>query len=64
MNDLNKLLAAIRAQTIAQQEQTAAINRLAESNESLCAVIIQSLVDDEVIEQQEPVTYLSGRSGR
>lgn len=64
---VNALIAALREQTTAQREQTEAINRLAESNMSLCDVIIQSLAGDEDIEitslgDERPV-YLSQRPG-
>ncbi|HDP8913338.1 TPA: hypothetical protein P7N16_005544, partial [Klebsiella pneumoniae] len=51
---VNALIAALREQTAAQQEQTEAINRLAESNVALSDVIIQSLAGDldEAPEQQ------------
>lgn len=57
---VNALVAALSEQTAAQREQTAAINRLAESNEALCDVIIQSLAD-ELEEPVERQTYLSGK---
>lgn len=57
---VNELIAVIREQITAQNEQTEAISRLAESNMALCDVIIQSLAGelDETAEQQ---TYLSGK---
>ncbi|WP_313073054.1 hypothetical protein [Atlantibacter hermannii] len=58
---VNELLKALEAQTKAQMEQTAAINRLAESNEALVAVIYQSMVDDEGDDRVMPQTYLSGK---
>lgn len=57
---VNALLAALEAQTQAQLVQTAAINRLAESNETLVAVIYQSVVDDDINDGLTPQTYLSG----
>jgi hypothetical protein len=54
------LLAAMAEQTRAQQEQTAAINRLAESNETLAAIIYQSVADEHE-EDLPPATYLSGK---
>lgn len=57
---VNALLAALEAQTQAQLVQTAAINRLAESNETLVAVIYQSVVDDDINDGLSPQTYLSG----
>lgn len=58
---VNELLNALKAQTKAQTEQAAAINRLAESNETLVAVIYQSMVDDEGDGEVMPQTYLSGK---
>lgn len=64
MNELlvNALIAALVAETAAKKEQTSAINRLAESNESLTAIIVQSLADDVIEEGDTPArTYLSGK---
>ncbi|MDW2745142.1 hypothetical protein [Atlantibacter subterraneus] len=58
---VNELLKALEAQAKAQLEQTAAIKRLAESNEALVAVIYQSMVDDEGDDGVMPQTYLSGK---
>ena len=58
---VNELLNALEAQTKAQMEQAAAINRLAESNEALVAVIYQSMVDEEGDDGVMPQTYLSGK---
>ncbi|HCU2333905.1 TPA: hypothetical protein OUJ99_002172 [Klebsiella aerogenes] len=63
---VNALIVALREQAAAQREQTAAINRLAESNMSLCDAIIQSLAADEDVEitslgYERPV-YLSQKS--
>ncbi len=58
---VSALLAALEAQTKAQLAQTAAINRLAESNEALVAVIYQSVVDDVSDDGLSPQTYLSGK---
>ncbi|HFQ7085834.1 TPA: hypothetical protein ACHSON_001307 [Raoultella planticola ATCC 33531] len=58
---VNALIVALSEQTAAQREQTEAINRLAESNEALRDLIIQSLAD-EPEEQAEEITYLSGKS--
>lgn len=58
---VSELMAALKAQTKAQMDHTAAINRLAESNEALVAVIYQSMVDDDVDEGLSPQTYLSGK---
>jgi len=65
MNDqqVNQLLAAMAAQTQALNDQTAAINRLAESNEALVGLLYQSLTDDietTTIDSPHP-TYLSTR---
>ncbi|WP_024559465.1 hypothetical protein ACP26F_08495 [Franconibacter pulveris 1160] len=56
MNDqqVNQLLAAMAA-------QTAAMNRLAESNEALTAVIYQSMVAEENEAELPQHTYLSGK---
>ncbi|WP_048023935.1 HU family DNA-binding protein [Raoultella ornithinolytica] len=67
VQQVNALIAALSEQTVAQREQTEAINRLAESNVALCDVIIQSLAADEDIEitslgDERPV-YLSQRPG-
>ena len=43
---VNQLLAALAAQTKAQNEQTAAITRLAESYEELSSLILQDLAGD------------------
>lgn len=58
---VSELIAALKAQTKAQIDQTAAINRLAESNEAMAAVIYQSVVDDESDEGLSPQTYLSSK---
>ena len=57
---VSELLMAMAEQTRAQQEQTAAINRLAESNETLAAILYQSLAD-ELEENLPQSTYLSGK---
>lgn len=51
---VNQLLTAMAA-------QTAAMNRLAESNESLTAVIYQSMVAKEGEAELPQHTYLSGK---
>lgn len=51
---VNQLLAAMAA-------QTAAMNRLAESNEALVAVIYQSMADDDIEANLPAQTYLSGK---
>ncbi|MBK0032746.1 hypothetical protein IBT47_10680 [Erwinia sp. S43] len=59
---VNALIAALTAETAAKKDQTAAINRLAESNESLCAILIQSLAEDTAEEEQLVAPkYLSGK---
>ena len=57
---VKELIVALSEQTVAQREQTEAINRLAESNMALCDVIIQSLAD-ELDKAPEQKTYLSGK---
>ncbi|MGR7403739.1 hypothetical protein ACU61D_11000 [Klebsiella aerogenes] len=63
---VNALIVALSEQAAAQREQTAAINRLAESNMSLCDAIIQSLAADEDVEitslDDERPVYLSQKS--
>ncbi len=44
---VNELISALREQTEAQRAQTDAINRLVDSNVSLCDVIIQSLAEGD-----------------
>ncbi|MDE9584612.1 hypothetical protein [Citrobacter braakii] len=51
---VSQLLAAMAA-------QTAAMNRLAESNETLTAVIYQSMVVEESDTELPQHTYLSGK---
>ncbi|EQB4726283.1 hypothetical protein [Enterobacter hormaechei] len=60
---VNELLKALELQTKAQIDQTAAINRLAESNESLAALLYQYVAEDiETTTLDSPVpTYLSGK---
>lgn len=58
---VNVLLEAMHEQTLAQKEQTAAISRLAESNEALAAVIYQSFVTEESDPDMPQDTYLSGK---
>ncbi len=57
---VSELLKAMEVQTKAMTDQTAAINRLAESNESLAAVLYQSFAD-EVQDELPAATYLSGK---
>lgn len=60
---VNALLEAMQKQTQAQNEQTVALNRLAESNESLAAVLYQTFAEEiEVNSPDSPMpTYLSGK---
>jgi hypothetical protein len=58
---VNELIAALKAETQAKMAQTEAINHLAESNEALCAVIIESLAEDEPDAKEKPGNYLSGK---
>ena len=51
---VSQLLAAMAAQTVA-------MNRLAESNEALAAVIYQSMVAEEGEAELPQHTYLSGK---
>lgn len=65
MNDqlVSQLLAALSAQTKALNEQTAAITRLAESNEEVSSLILRDLAGDietTTIDSPHP-TYLSTR---
>jgi len=60
---VSQLLAAMAAQTKALNEQTAAITRLAESNEELSSLILRDLAGDietTTIDSPHP-TYLSTR---
>jgi len=60
---VSELLAAMAEQTKAQNEQTKAMIRLAESNEALAAVMYQAFADEiEESSAAEPSpTYLSGK---
>lgn len=60
---VKELLKALELQTKAQTEQTAAINRLAESSESLAALLYEYMAGDiEITTLDSPVpTYLSGQ---
>lgn len=60
---VSELLKAIAAQTKAMNDQTLAISRLAESNESLIGVLYQSFAD-EVQDEMPSASYLSGKSKR
>lgn len=57
---VSELLKAMSAQTKAMTDQTAAISRLAESNESLAAVLYQTFAD-EVQDEMPAAKYLSGK---
>lgn len=57
---VSELLKAMSAQIKAMTDQTAAISRLAESNESLAAVLYQTFAD-EVQDDMPAATYLSGK---
>lgn len=63
---VNVLIATLQAETQAKQEQTAAITRLAESNESLVAVLADAfssdadLIETTHIDDQRP-QYLGTR---
>lgn len=57
---VNQLIEALTAETAAKREQTAAISRLAESNEALVAMLCQSFGEDEP-EDLPSNTYLSGK---
>jgi len=63
---VSALIAALQAETQAKQEQTAALTRLAESNESLVAVLADAfssdadLIETTSIDDQRP-QYLSTR---
>lgn len=54
---VSALLAAITAQTLALSEQTAAIQRLAESNE----VLVAALYQDDFEDPAAAPTYLNGK---
>ncbi|EPJ7157372.1 TPA: hypothetical protein ACXIYC_001422 [Enterobacter cloacae] len=59
-----ELLEALKAQTEAQTKQTEAINRLANSNESLCKLIMQTLAEEVEEDNLPQQTYLSDRKVR
>lgn len=61
---LSDLIAAMQKQTQAQIEQSAAINRLAESNESLAAVLYQTFAEEiqDTTLDSPSSTYLSGKA--
>jgi predicted Fe-S protein YdhL (DUF1289 family) len=52
----NRTPVALKAQTAAQTKQTEAINRLANSNESLCKLIMQTLAEE--VEEDNPSANL------
>ncbi|MBL5960066.1 hypothetical protein [Enterobacter asburiae] len=56
-----ELLEALKAQTAAQTKQTEAINRLANSNESLCKLIMQTLAEEVEEDNLPQQAYLSDR---
>lgn len=60
---VSALLEAMQRQTKAQIDQTAALSRLAESNESLAAVLYQTFAEEiEATSPDSPLpTYLSGK---
>ena len=62
---VNELIAALQEETKAKQEQTAALTRLAESNESLVAVLVDAFSNDmgdvDIIKNDESQNYLSNR---
>lgn len=59
--DLEKLLAAMAAQTEATNQQTAAINRLVESNAEVVDLLLGELGPDEVQSISEGPKYLGSR---
>lgn len=61
---VTELLEALKAQTEAQTKQTEAINRLANSNESLCRLIMQTLAEEVEEDNLPEQTYLSDRKVR
>jgi hypothetical protein len=61
---VTELLAALKSQTAAQTKQTEAINRLANSNESLCKLIMQTLAEEVEEDNLPQQTYLSDRKVR
>ncbi|MCZ4058217.1 hypothetical protein O3W44_02565 [Pantoea sp. LMR881] len=61
---LEKLAESFHQVAEGMKAQTAAINRLAESNESLTALLYQTMADDyEEIPDPPGQTYLSGKPG-
>lgn len=62
---VNALIAALQEETKAKKEQTAALTRLAESNESLVAVLVDAfsneMGDVDVIKNDDSQNYLSNR---
>lgn len=60
---LEKLAESFHQVAEGMKAQTAAINRLAESNETLSALIYQSMVVEESEAELPQHTYLSGKPG-
>ncbi|EPV8458608.1 TPA: hypothetical protein U2J86_004826 [Serratia marcescens] len=62
---VNALITALQEETKAKKEQTAALTRLAESNESLVAVLVDAFSNDmgdvDIIKNDESQNYLSNR---
>ena len=62
---VNALIAALQEETKAKKEQTAALTRPAESNESLVAVLVDAFSNDmgdvDIIKKDENQNYLSNR---
>lgn len=62
---VNALIAALQEEMKAKQEQTAALTRLAESNESLVAVLVDAFSNDmgdvDIIKNDDSQNYLSNR---
>jgi len=60
---VSDLLTAMAEQTMAQKEQTKAMIRLAESNETLAALMYQAFSDDieGASSSEASQTYLSGK---
>ncbi|MGE2220390.1 hypothetical protein AB4J75_09750 [Serratia marcescens] len=62
---VSALIAALQEETKAKQEQTAALTRLAESNESLVAVLVDAfsneMGDVDIIKNDDDQNYLSNR---
>ncbi|VVA47923.1 hypothetical protein SERVES_01644 [Serratia ficaria] len=52
---VDALIAALQAETQAKKEQTAALTRLAESNESLVAVLVDAFSSDADLFETPPI---------